>query len=329
MTSRPKHRIAAVAYDGLSLFELASVMEVFGPALPTTLAGSYALEVASLERGPLRAEFGLKVVTQLGLAALASADTVIVPGWRSPEEAAPDALLDSLRNAYLRGARICSICSGAFVLGQAGLLDGLSATTHWKHAPDLSRQFPLVQVDARRLFIDNGQVVTAAGSAAGLDMLLHLIRRDHGQARANEVAQRLIMAPHRDGGQAQYMPTVARDPTRGRVAQAMEWALQNLHSDISVTSLARRAHVSIRTLQRAFSDAAGMPVYEWILQQRLDLARTLLVEHNLSMYEVAIRSGLGTEQSLRRQFRRVLGVSPSQYRRSFSCGGASEPNRSH
>ena len=316
------HKVVALAYDQLCTFEFGCVVELFALPRPELAGPWYEFAVCAAERGPLRAAGGLEVRVPHGLKLLERADTIVIPGWRSFDELPPAPLLERLRAAHARGARLCSICSGVFVLAAAGLLDGRRATTHWRYLEPLRQRYPQVRVEANALYVDEGQVVTSAGSAAGLDMLLHLVRCDHGAKIANQVAQRLVIAPHREGGQAQFVPRPLSAEGRGRLARLMEFVRARLHEAHTLDSLAARAAMSPRTLQRQFHDATGMAPYEWLLRERVAIARELLEASTaLPMARVAELAGLGSEESLRRHFRRIALTSPAAYRRRFGGEG--------
>jgi AraC family transcriptional activator FtrA len=248
------------------------------------------------------------------------ASTIVVPGWRDPDERPPEPLLKKIRAAVERGARVCSICSGVFVLAAAGVLDGKTVTTHWRYAEKLQQRYPQLRVKADALYVDEGQVITSAGSAAGLDMLLHLVRRDYGSAIANRVAQRLVVPPHREGGQAQFVPRPMPQDDSGRLARLMDYVRANPAHAHTLASLADQAAMSPRTLQRQFRDATGMAPYEWLIRERVAIARELLESPaDLPMSRVAELAGFGSEESLRRHFRRVALTSPGAYRKKFGA----------
>ena len=247
------------------------------------------------------------------------ADTIVIPGWRDVDEIPPEPLLKKIRAAYRRGARLCSICSGVFVLAAAGVLDGKTVTTHWRYVERLQRRYPQLTVKPDALYVDEGQVITSAGSAAGLDMLLHLVRRDHGSAVTNRVAQRLVVPPHREGGQAQFVPRPMPQDESGRLAKLMDWVRAHPARPHTLASLAGRAAMSTRTLQRQFRDATGMAPYEWLVRERVAIARDLLEQQmQLPVARVAELAGFGSEESMRRHFRRIALTSPAAYRRKFS-----------
>ena len=312
-----KHLVVALAYDRLCTFEFGCTVEIF--ALDRSELGVpwYEFAVCAAEPGPIRAMGGISVLAPYELDMLDRADTIVLPGWRDADELPPPALLDKLRAAHLRGARLCSICSGVFILAAAGVLDGKRATTHWRHAERLAQRYPHVAVAPDALYVDEGNIITSAGSAAGLDMLLHLVRRDHGAKIGNMVAQRLVTAPHREGGQAQFVPRpMARDEA-GRLAALIDWLREHPALPHTVASMAERALMSARTLQRQFQDATGMGPVRWLIRERVALAKDLLESPATPLAQVAELAGFGSEESLRRHFRRIVGTSPGAYRQRF------------
>ncbi|MCW7536911.1 transcriptional regulator FtrA [Aquabacterium sp. A7-Y] len=323
------HLVAILAYDRLCTFEFGCAVELFALQRPELGVEWYRHVVCAVEPGPLRAMGGVRVEAAHGLAALRRANTIVIPGWRDADERPPEPLLNALRRAHARGVRLASICSGVFVLAHAGVLEGRRATTHWRYLPRLAERFPGIQVVESSLYVDEGPVITSAGSAAGLDMLLHLVRRDFGPGVANRVAQRLVMPPHRDGGQAQYVPRpMPRTPEQSGIARLMDWMRENLRQHHSVESMAKRSHLSRRSLQRRFLEAAGMSPGEWLIRERIALAKELLETHaSRPIEEVAELAGFGSVESMRRHFRLRGLVSPASYRRQFglkrpSVGGA-------
>jgi AraC family transcriptional regulator, transcriptional activator FtrA len=320
-----KHRVVALAYDRLCTFEFGCAVELFALPRPELAVPWYDFAVCAVEPGPLRAMGGVVLSAPRRWRLLDTADTIVVPGWRSIDEAPPPALLARLARAYRRGARLCSICSGVFVLAAAGVLDGKRATTHWKYAATLAARYPRITVAPQALYIDEGQVITSAGSAAGLDMLLHLVRRDFGARIANQVAQRLVAPPHREGGQAQFVPRpVARDE-RGRLARLLDFIRTHPAARHTLASLAARASMSTRTLQREFRAATGRAPYEWIVGERIARARELLESTALGQESIAARVGMGSAESLRHHFRQQLGTTPARYRARFARRESSAP----
>lgn len=313
-----KHLVVALAYDRLCTFEFGCVTELFALERPELDVDWYRFAVCASEPGPLRAAGGITVDAPYTIKMLDRADTIVVPGWRDANELPPEPLLKRIRMAYQRGARLCSICSGVFVLAAAGVLDGKTVTTHWRYAETLQRRYPLARVEPDALYIDEGQIITSAGSAAGLDMLLHVVRRDYGGAVANRVAQRLVVAPHREGGQAQFVPRPMPLDEGGRLTKLMDWMRQHTALPHTLRSLAERAAMSPRTLQRQFHDATGMAPYEWLVRERVAAAREILeVQPALPISRVAEFAGFGSEESMRRHFRRIVLTSPAAYREKF------------
>ncbi|CAG4921962.1 transcriptional regulator FtrA [Paraburkholderia saeva] len=318
------HLVVALVYDRLCTFEFGCVTELFALDRPELDVAWYRFAVCAGESGPIRAAGGITVAAPYSLRMLERADTIVIPGWRDADEIPPEPLLKKIRAAYRRGARLCSICSGVFVLAAAGVLDGKTVTTHWRYAERLQRRYPQLRVKPDALYVDEGQIVTSAGSAAGLDMLLHLVRQDHGGAIANRVAQRLVVPPHREGGQAQFVPRPMPQDDGGRLAKLMDWVRANPAQPHTLASLAGHAAMSTRTLQRQFRDATGMAPWAWLVRERVAIARDLLEQHaHLPVARVAELAGFGSEESMRRHFRRIALTSPVAYRRKFSGEPAS------
>ena len=316
--SSQRHRVVAVAYDGLCTFEFGCVVELFALERPELGVEWYDFAVCSAERGAMRAAGGIEVRVPNSLALMDQADTIVIPGWRDADELPPPALLRKIRAAYERGARLCTICSGVFVLAAAGVLDGHTVTTHWRYAERLSSRYPAVTVQPNSLYIDSGQVLTSAGSAAGLDMLIHLVRQDYGAKIANQVAQRLVIPPHREGGQAQYLPRPLPSDERNRLSKLLDWVRSHPAQEHTIDTLARRASMSPRTLQRQFQDTVGLGPYEWLIRERVALAKDLLQAGRHSLTHVADSVGFKSQETFRRHFRRVAGTSPATYRRQFA-----------
>jgi len=305
---------------GAPIFEVAVPCEVFGIDRPDIADPWYRFTVCP-SNPPTTLAAGF-VAGQTGtMRDLARAHTVIVPGCTSVHDHPPPALVEAVADAHARGARIVGICSGAFVLAYAGLLDGRRATTHWMHAEELARRFPSVTVDASVLYVEDRGVFTSAGTAAAIDLCLELVRQDHGTAAANELSRRMVTAPHRDGGQAQYVRWPVPPTAGDGLAPVMEWVQANLHRHITVEDLAQRSYVSRRTLIRRFQAAVGTAPQAWLLRQRLLAAQDLLETTDLPVEQVADRSGMGTAANLRHHFNAQLGVSPLSYRRTFGAAG--------
>ncbi len=309
--------VVAVAYDRLCTFEFGCVVEMFALHRPELGVPWYRFAVCSGERGPLRAAGGVTISAPHSLRILDQAHTIIVPGWRDADEPPPEALVRKIRAAHQRGARICSICSGVFVLAAAGILEGKTVTTHWRYAQRLQQRYPGLTVEPNALYVDQGSVVTSAGSAAGLDMLVHLVRRDYGPKIANMVAQRLVIPPHRDGDQAQFVPRPVAQEEAGRLARLLDWVRSDLSAGHSLASMAKRASMSPRTLLRRFKEATGLAPGEWLIRERISLARELLESGKLPIARICERVGFGSEESFRRHFRLRVGVSPAIYQRRF------------
>ena len=314
---RDPHRVAILAYDGLCTFEFGIMIELF--ALPRPEFDTwYRTQVAGLESGPLRATGGVSIVAPYTLRALDHAGTIVIPGWRDVQGPVPEALIRKLRRASEQGARILSVCSGTFVLAAAGLLDGKCATTHWKFAAGLATRYPAIRVDPDVLYVDEGNVITSAGSAAGIDMGLHVIRGDFGAATANAVARRLVIPPQRDGGQKQYIASpVGSDPEEQAFAQVLDKVRSTLGKVHTVESMAARASMSSRTFARRFKESTGTTPHRWLQHERVRLAQTLLEGSSLPLERVAERAGFADAQLLRLHFKRVVGTTPTAYQRTF------------
>ena len=328
MSDYPPHStVVALAYDGLCTFEFGCTYEIFGLPRPELDRPWYRFEVCAAEPGPLRAAGGLAVRAPHDLDLIEQADTVIVPGWRGPDEPAPRPLLDALARVPERGGRLVSICSGVFVLAAAGVLDGRRATTHWRYTEALARRYPRVHVDPDVLYVDEGPVLTSAGSAAGLDLCLHVVRRDHGAAVANNVARRLVLAPHRDGGQRQFVETpVASGADTRRLGALLDWLPAHIDQELTVGDLARHAGMSLRTFQRRVRESTGTAPGDWLIRQRIAHARHLAETTDLTVEQIATRSGFGAVETLRHHFRRLIGTTPSAYRRTFYQMDLSAPD---
>ncbi|MER7489682.1 helix-turn-helix domain-containing protein [Streptomyces sp. NPDC126497] len=314
--------VALAVTDGMLHFELALAQEVFGSAPDGVPGPWYDLVVCG--PGPVRAGRFL-LEPDHGLDRLPHADTVIVPGWADVDEAPPAELVDAVRAAHGAGARLVSLCTGAFVLAAAGLLDGLRATTHWAHTRTLADRHPAVEVDPDVLYVDSGSVLTSAGKAAAMDLCLHLIRLDRGSATANKVARRLVVPPHRDGGQAQFIPAPVPAPGHHPLADLLPWVLERLDRPLTVEDLARRARMSSRHLGRHFRATTGTTPLQWLLTQRIRRAQELLETTDDSVDAVAAATGMGTATTLRRHFNRTVGLPPHAYRRAFRTRGRSGP----
>lgn len=320
--------MATVLYEGAWPFELAVPCEVFGVDRSDLAASWYRHRVCAAEPPPVRSAAGFTIDTPYGLDEIRRADTVIIPAWRDPAAPVPDALLDALVTAHRRGARLMSVCTGAFVLAAAGLLDGRPATTHWYHARELAERFPTVRVDPSVLYIDDGDILTSAGTAAGVDLCLHVVRRDHGASVANSVARRMVVPPHRDGGQAQYVEApIAAAQGADPIAAVLGWALEHLHQPLTVERLARRAAMSPRTFARRFRAVTGTTPHQWLVGQRILMAQHLLEAGDDAVEAIAARCGFGSSAGMRLHFQRALSTSPQAYRRLFRSPPPSRAGR--
>ncbi|MDT5398471.1 MAG: AraC family transcriptional regulator, transcriptional activator FtrA [Mycobacterium sp.] len=309
--------VSALVLDGLAPFEFGVICEVFGIDRTADGVPNFDFKICGPEPGkPLRTSVGASLIPDHGLDALIGADLVAIPAISGPY--LPEAL-DAIRAAAEGGAIILTVCSGAFVAGAAGLLDGRPCTTHWMHADELARMYPTARVDRNVLFVDDGNLITSAGTAAGIDACLHLVRRELGSEVTNTIARRMVVPPQRDGGQRQYIDQPIPVRCSDGFAPHLDWILTNLDKPHTVTTLAKLANMSARTFARRFVDETGRTPMQWVTDQRVLYARRLLEETDLDIDRVADRSGFGTATLLRHHFRRVIGVTPSDYRRSFAC----------
>ena len=306
------HRVVALAVPAVVAFDLAIPAQVFGDVSERE---RYAFSVCTERPGLVPSTTGLDVHARLGLRALTRADTIVVPGYAARTDPSP-AVLQSLRRAAARGARILSVCTGAFALGAAGLLDGHRATTHWQDAADLAARYPKATIDPDVLYVDDGQILTSAGVAAGIDLCLHVVRLDHGVDVATATARRMVVAPHRDGGQAQFISRAIPASGPG-LAPTCQWMIEHLAEPLTVAAIARQAGWSERTLARKFLDETGTTPLRWLMAQRTLEAKRLLETTDLAVEQVAQRSGLGTAANLRLHLARDAGSTPLSYRRSF------------
>lgn len=311
--------VAILLHDGMSPFEFALTHELLVRTPPGPGVAGYRCRTVALGSKRVRGLAGMEIVAEAGPRFLARAGTVIVPGWPDPAAAPPAATRAALRRAHARGARIVSICTGAFVLGHAGLLDGRRATTHWLHLDAFARAFPKVAVEPNALYVDLGDVLTSAGNAAGIDALLHMIRVDFGGAAANAVARRVVVQPHREGGQAQYVETpVQTRPGLGPSA-AIAFARARLDRPIAVAEMARAAALSERGLARKFRAALGLSPAAWLRRERVARARELLEASAFALPEIARQCGFPSPETFRAAFKRLTGVAPAGYRRRFAA----------
>jgi AraC family transcriptional activator FtrA len=305
--------VCVLAYDGLCTFEYGIAVEVFGLPRPE-FDRWYHLRIVGLSTDPIRGLGGVTITADADLSALAQADLVIIPGWRGADDPVPDTLMTALRQAHHQGARIASICSGVFVLAATGLLDGQRATTHWRYADVFRSKYPAVLLDPDVLYVDSGALLTSAGSAAGLDLCLHIVRQDFGAPTANIVARRLVVPAHRSGGQRQFIPRPMPQERGGQIAPVLDLLRQQLDQDWTIERMAKQAGLSPRTLVRRMKDATGQAPQAWLIQQRVDHAISLLEQTTASLDDIATAAGFHSLESMRRHFRQTKGRPPSWYR---------------
>jgi transcriptional regulator GlxA family with amidase domain len=311
-----RHRVVALCLDGLVAFDLTAPAQAFQLAAKPSGEPLYEFSTCSPDGGPVQTTSGFSVSPAADLMALRRAQTIVVPGYAAIFDPPPAEVLDALRAAARRGARLISICTGAFGLAHAGALDGRRATTHWAWAGELARRFPAVEVDPDALFVDEGEVLTSAGLSAGIDLSLHVIRRDFGAEAGERVARHMVAPPHRDGGQAQFFKPEL-PPSSGSLEPTRRWAAACLDKPLDVAAMSRHAGVSPRTFARRFRAETGTTPLQWLLAQRVLEARRLLEATDLPVEEVAWRVGFGNAASLREHFRRATSTTPTAYRRSF------------
>ncbi|UFN47175.1 transcriptional regulator FtrA [Roseomonas sp. OT10] len=323
--TRPPEQVVVLAYDRLCTFEFGCAVEVFGLPRPEMGPGWYRFAVAALDPGPLRAAGGIRVLADGGMELLETAGTIVIPGWRGIDEPVPEALLDALRRAHSEGARLLSLCSGAVVLAEAGLLQGRRATTHWRFAEALQARCPRLRFVPDVLYVDEGSILTAAGSAAGLDLCLHLVRRDHGPAAANAIARRLVIPAQREGEQRQSLERPVPRRAGARLAPLLDRVRTSLDEAWPVARLAAEAAVSPRGLDRRFREATGLSPGAWLLGERLAYARDLLEGGEAGVEAIAAACGFGSAAALRHHFRQRHGCSPTQWRERRHRGPAPLP----
>ncbi|MCP5084725.1 MAG: transcriptional regulator FtrA [Alphaproteobacteria bacterium] len=313
-------RVVALVYDGLCTFEFGIVSEVIGLHRPELGQDLYRFSSVAVENEPIRAAGGLNVTATGARQDLRRADIVVVPGWRGKDAPVPPAISEEIRRAHERGARLLSVCSGVFVLAASGVLAGRRATTHWRYASALSQAYPDVPVEADRLYVEDGAIISSAGSSAGIDACLHIVREDYGAKVANSVARRLVMHAHRQGGQAQFIEQpLPKAGNEHRLSVMMDEVRGDLAQTYSIGSMARLAGMSPRTFQRRFLGFTGVPAMQWLAQERVAQACELLETTDLSADSVSLSVGLGNSETLRYHFRKSLGVSPLEYRKRFSA----------
>lgn len=310
--------VATLVLDGLAVFEFGVICEVFGIDRSADGVPNFDFKVCGPEPGrPLRTSVGVTVTPEHGLDGLDGADLVAIPAIGTADYL-PEAL-QAVRAAADSGSIILTVCSGAFLAGAAGLLDGRPCTTHWMHADELARRYPTAAVDRNVLFVDDGNLITSAGTAAGIDACLHLVRRELGSEVANKIARRMVVPPQRDGGQRQYIEQPIPVRCSEGFAPQLDWIISNLDQPHTVATLAKRATMSTRTFARRFVEETGITPMQWITDQRVLYVRRLLEETDLDVDRIAGRAGFGTATLLRHHFRRVIGVTPTDYRRRFAC----------
>jgi AraC family transcriptional regulator, transcriptional activator FtrA len=314
----PNRRVAALLYDGVAAFEMGIVAEVFGLDRPEMRDDWYRFVTVSEDRGPLRATGGVRVIAEAGLERLAEVGTIVVPCWRTDGTSPSPAIKSALWAAYDQGTRLVSICSGAFLLAACGFLAGRSATTHWLHAEKLRELYPDIDVNADVLYVDEGQILTSAGSAAGVDLLLHIVRKDFGAKIANDVARRMVVPPHREGGQAQFIERPVSARAGSRLGPLLDAVRRHSAERWTVASMARRTVMSERTFIRRFEEATGMAPGEWVIATRVEAARFLLETTASTLDEIALKAGFGSTAGMRHHFRHRLGLTPSAYRARFA-----------
>ncbi|MEU5999576.1 MULTISPECIES: helix-turn-helix domain-containing protein [unclassified Streptomyces] len=327
-----RHRVVVLAMDGVIPFEFGIPQRIFGRARNADGEHLYEVVTASVRPpGPVRTDADFSILVENGPECLAGADTVVIPASYELGPVYEEGRLTEELSAALAhiepGTRLISICTGGYVLAAAGYLDGRTATTHWSSAEHFQRLFPRITVDAEVLFIDDGDVLTSAGVAAGLDLCLHVVRSDHGSAVANDVARRTVVPPHRDGGQAQYIQRPVPEPQFATTTSARAWALARLHEPIQLRDMADQESMSVRTFTRRFREEVGISPGQWLAQQRVERARHLLESSDLSVDQVARDAGFGTPQSMRQHLQAALGVTPTAYRRTFREGVPAGPPR--
>jgi transcriptional regulator GlxA family with amidase domain len=312
-------RVVALALDGVVVFDISCIVQAFrrGPT-PDGAPAGFTMETCGARVGRVRTPDGFDLVVAHGLDALDTADLIVVPGRYPPDAATPPKVLDSLVAAHERGTTLMSICIGAFVLGQAGLLDDRPVTTHWAFADDLARRFPRARVQPGKLYVDDGDLLTSAGFAAGLDLCIHVVRRRCGTAAARDLACWNVLAPHRQGGQAQFIPPPRTNVDDGDLGPTLDWAVQHLHEPLTVEQLATHAHLSTRTLRRRFEQRLGTSPKRWLLDQRVTRARTLLETTTAGIEQVADEAGFATAAAMRTHLHRHVASTPTAYRQRFA-----------
>lgn len=318
--------VVAPVYDGLCTFEFSIVAEIFGLARPEMGPDWYRFASAAVEPGVLRAHGGLRVMADGQADLLERADLIVMAGWKGPQVPVPEELALRLRRAWERGARLASICSGAFVIAATGLLDGRRAATHWRYADALRQQHPAIEVDAEVLYVEEDRILTSAGSAAGMDLMLHIVRNDFGVEAANSVARRLVMPPHRNGGQAQFIERPVPPDRLNRLSDLLEQIRADLQANWTVDRMAEMVLMSPRTFLRRFIEATSLPPGQWLNAERVAQAQRLLESTAMPLEDIALRVGFGSAPALRHHFRAKLGLTPRDYRGMFGSAQMNTAN---
>lgn len=313
-------KVCILAYDGLCTFEFSMAVEIFALDRPE-FSHWYDCQIVAVDDKPIRGLGNIIIDAKKDLSKLTDADLIIIPGWRGADRLVPSDLKQALIKAHQSGVRIATICSGVFVLAQCGLLAGHEVTTHWKYVNAFRERYPDITVDPDVLYIDNGDILTSAGSVSGIDLCLHIIRKDFGVELANEVARRLVMPAHRDGGQAQYIARPISHDYRGNIAKLLDAIREELGDDWKIARMADLCNTSPRTLQRKFRNATGLSPHSWITRERVELAKDLLETTDINIEKIAEITGLKTPETLRHHFKRITGASPTKFRSKFNPDG--------
>ncbi len=321
-------KVCILAYDGLCTFEYSLAIEIFALARPE-FSTWYDCQIVAVDKQPIRGLGNIVIQADKDLTKLATADLIIIPGWRGVDRMVPPDLKQALIDANQKGIRIASICSGVFVLAACGLLDKHKVTTHWKYVDILSERYPDISINPDVLYIDSGDILTSAGSAAGIDLCLHIIRTDFGVEYANEVARQLVVPAHRDGGQAQFILRPVAHEYRGNVAKLLDTIREELGQDWKIGRMAEICNTSPRTLQRRFRVATGLSPHSWITRERVELAKDLLETTDLNIEKIAEITGLKTPETLRHHFKKITGASPTKFRSKFNPDGRAWITRRH
>lgn len=318
MSTSSEHKIAIITYDGISLFHLSIPCTIFSEDVDKVGTRQYKVIVCTENPGMVQTLSGFPIEIRDNFSAMDTADTIIVPAWCDPEVHPSEVLLDALRRAHARGARIVGLCLGSFVLAEAGLLDGREASTHWVWAEEFALRFPKVRYNKKVLYIDDGDILTSAGAAAAIDCCVHMVRCDYGADVANRIARRMVVAPHRSGGQIQYIERpLPRFIDSARLEPAISWAINHLTETISLNDIAKHANMSRRNFSRLFKKATGITFTNWLLNRRLELAQGLLETNNLSIDLISSKAGFKSSVTFRQHFLAEFSISPSEYRKQF------------